>query len=199
MAKKRSNNKENVVHIVMVLDESSSMSSIRASTISAFNEFLASQQKLPGVAVLSLLKFSSQSSWVYEDRLVESAPNLSYATYQPDGMTALYDAIGTAYAALVKKEAQRAIICVLTDGEENSSRRFNRNDIHRISTAVRERGWDMLYLGANQNAEEVGASMGLLREQTRSFAATNAGIGMAMNTSSAYVASYRQSSDNLPK
>ena len=85
---------KNKTDITIILDRSGSMESVKTDTIGGFNSFLSEQQKVTGEASLSLVQFDDQYEVVYLDKDINSADKLTEATFQPRGMTALYDAIG---------------------------------------------------------------------------------------------------------
>ena len=125
----------NPVKIVMVLDSSGSMQSLKEATINAHNEFIGKQKSLEGEATYSLYTFSSNVN----DPITASinkAAELNPFNYRPGGGTALYDAIGKAISVEVTSGSQ-GILVILTDGEENGSRLFNKDQI-AISFLVRE-------------------------------------------------------------
>ena len=52
--------KKEAVEIVVIMDRSGSMSSVRDEAIGGFNNFLANQQALPGAANLTVVQFDDQ-------------------------------------------------------------------------------------------------------------------------------------------
>ena len=88
---------------------------------------------------------------------------LSAKTYAPAACTPLYDVVGHAIRHAEKKLNNNAVLfVVMTDGEENSSKEFTRDAIFSlIDRKTNEDGWTFAYLGANQDAWEVGQSIGV--------------------------------------
>ena len=41
----------------------------------------------------------------------------------------------------------------MTDGQENASQRYSRQEIHNMISHAQEHGWDVLFLGANIDVE----------------------------------------------
>jgi len=143
------------------------MSSVRDATISSFNEYIVTvSQKYPQ-ALLSLRLFSTEKyDKVTQLTPLNHAPHLSYDNYKPSGGTPLYDCV----ARLVREvEADtksfdpvpEVLFVIMTDGEENSSREFSREKIFTLINAKTELGWTFVYLGANQDAWQVGRSIGV--------------------------------------
>lgn len=189
-AKKVSKKATKPVEIIIVLDRSGSMQSIRADAIGGFNQFLSDQKKLPGKATLTLVQFDTEYEVVHDGKPLGDVPELTADTFVPRGSTALNDAIGRALATLETRNPERAIVVILTDGEENASREWTTEKIKaRIQACEKDKGWQFVYLAANQDAFTVGASYGI--GTTQNYAATSAGTKSAFVTTSSVVRSYR--------
>jgi hypothetical protein len=137
-------------HIRVVIDESGSMSRILGAAIEGFNAFLRQQQQVEDGSVISIWKFSSARNPT--PRLLHRA-SLNLATpldnysYRPNGGTALNDAIGD--AIMENPTEQNVILAILTDGEENSSLRYNQTQIREMIKAKEALGWEILFLSAS--------------------------------------------------
>merc|ERR1712080_491848 len=96
--------------------------------------------------------------------------------YKPTNCTALYDAIGDTLETY--KEEDDNSCCIITDGEENSSRKFDRKKVFSMITEYEDKkNWIFTYLAANQDAFAVGSSFGMRNaSQCKSFAATTTGM-----------------------
>lgn len=171
---------------VLVLDGSSSMGSCIESTISGFNEFLKTQRDSDIETNVSVYTFhGSEVRTIHENVPAISVPELTKYTYQVHGMTNLLDSIGhaitrTNYIIKDMDNPPSVIICVLTDGEENSSRRFNYSGIRELVKSCEAAEWAFMFLGANINAFSVGSTMGFNASNTLQYDTHNMG---AMATS----------------
>lgn len=124
-------NTDDVTLLVVVLDESGSMSSVQSAVISAFNDMiraLDSSKARDGILV-SAWTFADTPKLLFGYTPLARAPQLSTATYAPNGATALYDATLDAFTGLVGYGQAlrnggirtRCIVVVLSDGEDNQS------------------------------------------------------------------------------
>lgn len=154
-------------HIAFLLDRSGSMQSIRNDTVGGFEAFIAEQRAQPGRCTVSLAQFDNEYEEVYTDVPVDRVPRLDLV---PRGSTALIDAIGrlinatgARLAALPEDERPGSVIVgIMTDGMENASQEFNRPQIKAMITEqTNAYGWQFMYMGANQDAVEVGTSLGV--------------------------------------
>lgn len=183
--------KKTPVEIVAILDRSGSMNSIRDDAIGGFNTFLAEQQGVKGAANLTVILFDDKYEVPVDAEAVKSAVPLTRDTFVPRGMTAMNDAIGKAIATLEAKAPDKAIVCILTDGQENASREYTTAQVKEKITACEKRGWRVVYLAANQDAFAVGAAYGVNAIHTQNFAATGAGVRTAMASASLSTTDYR--------
>jgi len=157
----------NFTHISFLLDRSGSMQGIATDTIGGFAAFIDEQRKLPGRCMVSLAQFDNQYDEVYRDVPVADVPPLVLV---PRGSTALLDSIGrlvneTGARLADLAEEQRpgtVIVGIMTDGLENASHEFSHPMIKQLITQqTQSYGWQFLYMGANQDAIEVGTSLGV--------------------------------------
>lgn len=104
----------------------------------------------------------------YYNTIFDSTPALktrqiTREDYRPNGATPLYDAMGKAINDLRPKvkENEAVLVTVITDGMENASCEFTLADIKALVEKLDSEGWLFSYIGANQDAEAVGDSMGI--------------------------------------
>ncbi len=170
---------QTLTHLAMLLDRSGSMQTIKQATEQGFDLFLAEQREAPGRCTVTLAQFDNEYEEVYTDLDVREVPPLDL---RPRGMTALLDSIGrlvqtTALRIAQLPEEQRpgaVIVGIMTDGLENASKEYTHAAIKALVTEREEQfGWTFLYMGANQDAIEVGASLGVKRERSLTYDTAN--------------------------
>lgn len=176
--------------IEVVLDRSGSMQSYIDDAIGGYNAWLASQQALPGAATLTLTLFDNEHITTPNVPLGD-AQQLTRETYVPRGGTALNDSIGRALGRLEAKNPAKAILVILTDGQENSSTEFNTAQIKQRISAAQARGWQVVYLSADINAFAHARDYGVFAGNSFKVAASGAGMRSAMSTATMLNAGYR--------
>jgi len=179
------------VEIVFVIDESGSMGSLRQDVIGGFNTLIADQRKVEGAANVTLFTFSNKVDLVLDSVDLHAVEDLTNDSYQPGGMTAMNDAIGTALAKVLKEAPEKAIINIFTDGEENASREYNYAKVKELTKQAEEKGYQIVFLAANIDEQSVGASLGFAKGATRSFVADAQGLEVAYLCASAATNAYR--------
>jgi Mg-chelatase subunit ChlD len=156
-------------HIITILDRSGSMASRAEDTIGSYNtmlEELQSQAEADGVAtIMTLVTFADHHSIVFGPTPVAEVRRLDRRSYRPSGSTALLDAVyenvtryrdsigqGT-FGTVSLEDAPAVLVVVITDGEENASRRATWEQVQQLITACEALGnWTFTYIGAHRGA-----------------------------------------------
>lgn len=197
----------NLTSINIVLDRSGSMTKLTAETITGFNKFLSDQKQVDGEATLTLATFASDYTLVHDFDKLASVSELSLGNYRTGGYTALLDALartmdatGVKLAAMQEDERpSKVIFVVITDGQENFSREFTREQVLAKINHQREKyGWEFVFLGANQDAIQEGMKLGVTAQNSFTYTADAVGTTSVYNSISSNMSTYRkQSSQNV--
>lgn len=169
------------IHNLLILDESGSMRSIYLQALSGCNETIqsvraADRRHENQTHRFSFVTFNSSGTrTVLDDAPIAEVKDLTEADYFPMECTPLYDAMGRAITALERKvkEGDRVLVTVVTDGEENDSKEYSLASIRAMTERLRKKGWTFIYMGANQDADEVAAQLNIHNKLT--FEATVTG------------------------
>ena len=153
--------------IYFVLDRSGSMSTCIDDTLGGFNHFIKSQKSDNPEGDMTLTLFAHDFEDIYEKKNIKTIEKLTKEIYFPRGPTALLDAIGKT----IKKASvsEKPMIVILTDGQENSSKNYTHSHIKDLIEFKKTLGWEFIFLGANQDAIQVGNMMGISEESAMTF------------------------------
>jgi hypothetical protein len=185
--------------IGMIVDKSGSMHSLTDDAIGGYNSLIEDQRKIPGTAQIIKTIFDTQVD-IGEVENLNSCELLSKENYQPNGYTALFDAIGKTVDHIgvylnklpEPERPEKVIICIITDGDENASRHFTLNDIkNKITHQEEVYNWQFIFSGANIDAFAVGSGLGIKTHNTVQYDPTSVGTRSAYASMSASVASLR--------
>ncbi|HIT75270.1 MAG TPA: VWA domain-containing protein [Candidatus Avipropionibacterium avicola] len=189
--------RSDLTHIYFLLDRSGSMQSIKTDTEGGFDAFLDEQRAdTTGECRVTLAQFDNEYEVVYADRLLADVPPLQLA---PRGSTALLDSLGRLITDAGAKlaalpEDQRpgtVVVAVMTDGHENSSREWTHPAIKSlVEQQTNDYHWQFLYMGADQDAVEVGTSIGVAAGHSVTY--TRGKAREAMSATSAKIAGLRE-------
>ena len=168
---------ESTVEIACIVDRSGSMQSVRSDAIGGFNAFLQAQREEPGEARLTLALFDHEYERAMDSVPLREVPDLTNATYQPGGNTALFDAIGRTLhdlnvrlkATPEEKRPGKVIVAILTDGKENASTDYTSAQTADAVAARRADGWEFVFLAANQDAVLSAKRVGIAAADAMSF------------------------------
>jgi len=173
---------QNIInHIVFVVDRSGSMSGLSSTTIKVFDnqiKWLAQRSKeLDQETRVSVYLFGSQIECVIYDMDVLRLPSLA-ELYKIEGMTKLVDATLLAVEDLrlqPEKYGDHAfLIYVLTDGQENESRRSGSELKTRIETLPEN--WTFATYVPNQNGVFEAKKHGFPADNIAVWSTTEQGI-----------------------
>ncbi|WP_439681537.1 vWA domain-containing protein [Embleya sp. MST-111070] len=162
-------------HILIVLDRSGSMHSVRTDTEGGLAAFLAEQQAAPTRDIVTFVRFNEQVETVFPCVPLDAVPVL---TLRPDGRTALLDAVGMTITGemarvetLTKEERpDETVVVILTDGAENASREYDLPTVNDLITRQQaDAGWRFVFLGADQDAFAAATGMGIGGDTTLSY------------------------------
>lgn len=153
--------------LVLILDESGSMQGLESDTIGGFNSMIEKQKKLKIDTYVTTVVFSSSSKTLHDRVKIADVKPMTDNDYRTGGTTALLDAVGIAINNLDKIENinakdHKVIVVIITDGQENSSREYNKQIIKNLISERQEKyEWDFLFLGANIDSVGEATSMGI--------------------------------------
>ena len=181
----------------VLLDRSGSMRRIREDAEGGLRSLIEDQRAQPGRATLRFAQFDDRYEVVHPSQPIDQVGEPSL---HPRGMTALLDAWGRAMTEFGEElaalpEEQRpgnVIFVVVTDGAENASREWSREQVFDM---VREQtdkwGWKFLFVAANQDAVAEGAKYGVPAGQTVTYTHDSCGTRSAFGSTSSVISRTR--------
>lgn len=196
--------RDDLTAIAAVLDRSGSMQDMREDAMGGFNAFLKDQQDAPGEAELTVALFDHEYVLLHDAADIKLVKPLDETTYVPRGGTALYDALGRTVNVLqasIEKRPEderpgKVIIVIVTDGQENSSSEFTRERVfEQLKKLKADKGWKVMFLAADQDALEVGHSLGVGRARSAAVDGTKVGARASYRAMNAAVRGFRSGVD----
>jgi len=166
----------NLTHLVFLLDRSGSMQSIASDVVGGFEAFVAEQRAGEGLCTATLAQFDNEYEVVYRGIPIRQVPPLAL---WPRGATALHDSMGkliTDTAAEINALPEddkpgNVIVAIMTDGMENASQEWRQPDITAlVEQQTNDHWWEFFYMGADQDAVEIGRGLGVKDGQAVTYA-----------------------------
>ena len=170
--------------ITMVLDRSGSMEDCRAATIESVNAYLAKSRNDVNLkdADFELAIFDTGAYEIIRKSTLSAAADISPADFEPRGGTPLLDAVGRGIDGLDKRAVDdKAILVVVTDGLENSSRKHTYESIKALLEDRQKKGWLVLFLGAGLESAREGIRMGVQSANVASIALDEGALRASMD------------------
>lgn len=165
-----------------VLDKSGSMTNCRETTVKGINSQLKIIRKLQKEFPeqefeVSLTTFDDCIENVFTQIGLNAFEKLTLEMYQPNGCTALLDAIGMsinqiriANESKILRNEMSVVIIIMTDGMENASREFTYHTIARTIKELEEtEKWSFTFLGADIDAMHTSKMLNIKEENVISF------------------------------
>jgi len=185
MSKKR-------VYTHILLDRSGSMDAGYQQTCDAVNSYIIKMAADPDLSSrVSLTLFDSRSphpasgfialsataslalEHLFTGIKPKNAPKVDRANYVPYGGTPLRDAIGETITLIDKqerREGETIAFVVVTDGYENNSTKWTQEQISKLIGDRKEKGWLVIYLGADHDAMMQASALNVAAANTMSYA-----------------------------
>ena len=167
--------KENYINLVLVIDESGSMSGTEEDVVGGFKKVVDEQKAIKeGTCTVSYFKFASNVEEVFVGKDVNEVEYLD-GKYVPGGMTALFDGVGTAIDRIGKwldsmkeeDKPEKTMVVIMTDGGENFSKEYSAKKVKEMIKHQEEKyNWTFVYMGSDLTNAEDANTLGF---KTRSF------------------------------
>lgn len=160
------------INAYILLDRTGSMSSIWDEALNSVNVYAASlatkeEDEVGDVdAWITFAVFDSHDGLQYDilrnHSDAKAWSDITDDEASPRGMTPLFDAIGRIVSTAESENPEKAVIVIMTDGEENDSRELTKDGAKAALDRARAKGWEVVFLGAEfanfSDAEGVGNS-----------------------------------------
>lgn len=196
VAKKKVNK---TTHISVILDRSGSMASIKNDIIGGFNTFLELQKKSKNKITLSLVQFDTENHYevIHDMQPIKNISELTPETFVPRGGTPLLDTLGKSIGELEGKivhmkkgKPDNVVVVIITDGQENASHEYRKDQIAKIIKDRQDAGWQFVFLSADLNAIGDASAYGITRQTTMAYDANAKGTSNMFRSLSMNVTAY---------
>ena len=133
------------MNVYILLDRSGSMVNLWNEAVGSINAYV---EKLPKKTKVHMAVFDNEYK-VIRDTTAGEWKDVSDKDATPRGMTALFDASARIMQRAIDDDAEKTVVVVMTDGEENSSKNFKQSDVKALVSYLDEKKWEIVFLGAN--------------------------------------------------
>ena len=166
--------KNKQLDIVFLLDKSGSMSGSESDTIGGYNSFINKEKKSNTNSLVTTVLFDNNYHKLYDRININNIKKLTSKDYYVGGCTALYDAIGITINEMDKNNPDKVLFVITTDGLENASREYNKNNIKKLIES--HKNYEFIFLGAGIDSYSEGESIGIRKTNISTYSKSGRGI-----------------------
>jgi hypothetical protein len=152
--------------IAILLDESGSMQGNEHDVIGGTNGFIGEQKKETEIIAFKFgTHLGAMPKIILGPEQAGNLKSMEASDYQPSGMTNLLDAVGYTIGKLDNRVGKNDVgVCfIFTDGQENASKEFKRQNIEKMIAERKKMGWLFLFAGADLSDFSDAENMGVAR------------------------------------
>lgn len=167
-------------YILVIGDRSGSMADKLTDAVGGYNSFIREQKKLDEDVFVTLVLFDDRYEVLYDKMSCKNIADLQTAQWGAVGSTALLDAMGKGISSFTDGLSTESIensnffVVIITDGEENSSREWNKDRIKRLISDKEMEGWNFIFLAKDMDAIHDAHTYGLSSGSTYTYDSSNA-------------------------
>jgi len=176
-------------YVVFLLDRTGSMSRLKPTNIHGFNNFVSTLQEQPGSEQIrfTLVQFYGLGAdTIYQRAPIREVAPIKDGDFRPKGSTPLVDATyktiqavaraiepapaaSTSTAAGAQADRPNVVVCIQSDGDDNSSVEYDWDELQALIAEKRTQGWQVFFLGAKIDPEEQAEQLGIPAEHVMTY------------------------------
>lgn len=152
-----------IIHNLLLIDESGSMQKLHHAVIDSINDTLLAiknceRDQSSQSQRVSLFTFNGIGVKMHMfNKSCDEFGSMRYDQYNPNSTTPLMDCLGQAIG-MVRTLSDRAntkvIVTIVTDGQENGSKKYCKKSIKELISLMKCAGWIFNYVGANHDVKK---------------------------------------------
>lgn len=193
--------KKGLTELVFILDRSGSMGGLENDTIGGYNSMLNEQKAVDGECFITTVLFDNNYVLLHDRIDIKAVSAITQKEYYIGGSTALIDAIGKTIDKIGNAQkhttpeyrAERVMVVIITDGEENSSREYSTERVKEMIERQKNRyGWEFVFLGANIDSIRTSRRLGIRPDRTADYVPDGEGTALNFRKMNEAVARFRE-------
>lgn len=159
--------------LVFLIDKSGSMWGSEKDTMGGFNSFIEKERKKEFNTNVTTILFNHTYQMLYKRKDINKVSDLTEEDYFVGGSTALLDAIGKTITSLDKEIDNKVLFVIMTDGFENSSIEYSKN---QISNMIKNHKWEFIFIGADIDSYAEAGNIGIKKSRIANYEKSARGV-----------------------
>ena len=159
--------------LIFLIDRSGSMHGSEKDTIGGLNSFIEREREKGFNTKVTTILFDDAYEVLYERKSINDVSDLTENEYYVRGCTALLDAIGKTITTLNHKIDNKVLFVIMTDGMENSSVEFSKEQIKNM---ISNHTWEFIFIGADIDSYAEAGALGIRKSRTAYYEKSKRGV-----------------------
>ena len=146
------------IELIFIIDASTSCDDYVETTKKGYDDLINARKNSVGVTNVTTALFAD------ECRLVNYRKNINHVEklkYFADGNTCFYDTLCKTIKQIRSETKNRGIVAIMTDGKDNSSKKYNIQDARRLIRDCKKDDWIFLFFGRMLECEKIAEELGI--------------------------------------
>jgi len=167
-------------NVFILLDRSGSMYARWEEVLGSVNTYIHTLRDDKALAKTTIAVFDDHGYDVLRDAVNPSKwKDITDKEVHPRGMTPLHDSVIKMCATIEKVKSRKNVLVIYTDGHENASKDGSKAVAKAAVKRLEDRGFEIIFLGADFDAMRDAASIGRGFEKTLNMTQGNFGATMS--------------------
>ena len=177
-------------NVYILLDRSGSMATNWTETLGSINGYVEKLEDDVNVYLAAFDSCGGEDYQVLRETTSKDWKLLTNEEVSARGSTPLYDAAARIMNKMLADNPQKAVLVVMTDGQENSSKEYRLDTVKAKLKEIEKKEWPAVFLGADfsQVVSYTTTTFGI--NSANAFNTTAATRGMAMNMMAGKTSTY---------
>ena len=136
-------------HVIFLIDCSYSMNPYLNNIINNLNNFIKKNKHVSNL-FLSVVSFSKDTNFIIKLQNINDIQEFNINNFEMSGLTSLYDSICDILVTFqIYNENSNQHLLIISDGEDNSSWRFNKESMNKLCEDSKNCNWTITNYNTN--------------------------------------------------
>lgn len=144
--------------LIFIIDASTSCEDYVETTKKGYDDLITARKNSVGVTNVTTALFTDKCRIVNYRKNINHVEKLKYFA---NGNTCFYDTLCKTIKQIRSETKNRGIVAIMTDGEDNSSIKYDIQDVRRLISDCKKDDWIFLFFGRMLECDKVAEELGI--------------------------------------